>query len=133
MGKIQEKGKDVSPLERIKELFWIFGFSLAGELAHHLLPLPVPASIYGLLGLLAALKAGWLHPAKVERTADFLVEIMPLLFVPAGVGLVASWEDLRPVLVPVLLITLVSTVLVFGVTGVVAQRLLDRKKEARHE
>ena len=133
MGKIKEKGTDVSPLERIKELFWIFGFSLAGELAHHLLPLPVPASIYGLLGLLAALKAGWLHPAKVERTADFLVEIMPLLFVPAGVGLVASWEDLRPVLVPVLLITLVSTVLVFGVTGVVAQRLLDRKKEARHE
>lgn len=133
MGKIKEKGKDVSPLERIKELFWIFGFSLAGELAHHLLPLPVPASIYGLLGLLAAIKAGWLHPAKVERTADFLVEIMPLLFVPAGVGLVASWEDLRPVLVPVLLITLVSTVLVFGVTGVVAQRLLDRKKEARHE
>lgn len=133
MGKIKEKGKDVSPLERIKELFWIFGFSLAGELAHHLLPLPVPASIYGLLGLLAALKAGWLHPAKVERTADFLVEIMPLLFVPAGVGLVASWEDLRPVLVPVLLITLVSTVLVFSVTGVVAQRLLDRKKEARHE
>ena len=61
------------------------------------------------------------------------MEIMPLLFVPAGVGLVASWEDLRPVLVPVLLITLVSTVLVFGVTGVVAQRLLDRKKEARHE
>lgn len=133
MGKIKEKGKDVSLLERIKELFWIFGFSLAGELAHHLLPLPVPASIYGLLGLLAAIKAGWLHPAKVERTADFLVEIMPLLFVPAGVGLVASWEDLRPVLVPVLLITLVSTVLVFGVTGVVAQRLLDRKKEARHE
>ncbi len=133
MGKIKEKGKDVSPLERIKELFWIFGFSLAGELAHHLLPLPVPASIYGLLGLLAALKAGWLHPAKIERTADFLVEIMPLLFVPAGVGLVASWEDLRPVLVPVLLITLVSTVLVFGVTGMVAQRLLDRKKEARHE
>lgn len=133
MGRIKEKGKDVSPLERIKELFWIFGFSLAGELAHHLLPLPVPASIYGLLGLLAAIKAGWLHPAKVERTADFLVEIMPLLFVPAGVGLVASWEDLRPVLVPVLLITLVSTVLVFGVTGVVAQRLLDRKKEARHE
>lgn len=133
MGKIKEKGKDVSPLERIKELFWIFGFSLAGELAHHLLPLPVPASIYGLLGLLAALKAGWLHPAKIERTADFLVEIMPLLFVPAGVGLVASWEDLRPVLVPVLLITLVSTVLVFSVTGVVAQRLLDRKKEARHE
>lgn len=133
MGKIKEKGKDVSPLERIKELFWIFGFSLAGELAHHLLPLPVPASIYGLLGLLAAIKAGWLHPAKVERTADFLVEIMPLLFVPAGVGLVAGWEDLRPVLVPVLLITLVSTVLVFGVTGVVAQRLLDRKKEARHE
>lgn len=133
MSKIKEKGKDVSPLERIKELFWIFGFSLAGELAHHLLPLPVPASNYGLLGLLAALKAGWLHPAKVERTADFLVEIMPLLFVPAGVGLVASWEDLRPVLVPVLLITLVSTVLVFGVTGMVAQRLLDRKKEARHE
>lgn len=120
-------------MDRIKELFWIFGFSLAGELAHHLIPLPVPASIYGLLGLLAALKMGWLHPVKVERTADFLVEIMPLLFVPAGVGLVASWEQLRPVLVPVLLITLVSTVTVFGVTGMVAQHLLERKKESRYE
>lgn len=116
-------------MERIKELIWIFAFSLAGELAHHLLPLPVPASIYGLLGLLAALKLGWLKPGKIERTADFLIEIMPLMFVPAGVGLLASWDTLRPVLIPVLCITLVSTVAVFGVTGLVAQALLNRKED----
>lgn len=120
-------------VERIKELIWIFAFSLAGELAHHFLPLPVPASIYGLLGLLAALKLGWLKPAKIERTADFLIEIMPLMFVPAGVGLLASWDTLRPVLVPVVCITLMSTVAVFGVTGVVAQRLLKSREADRDE
>ena len=110
-------------MERVKELLVILCFSLAGELAHECIPLPVPASIYGLLFLLTALKTGLLKADRIANSADFLIEIMPLLFVPAGVGLLASWDALRPVLLPVV----VSTAAVFGVTGIVAQRMLSRK------
>ena len=114
-------------MERIKELLVILCFSLAGELAHECIPLPVPASIYGLLFLLTALKTGLLKADRIANSADFLIEIMPLLFVPAGVGLLASWDALRPVLLPVVAVTFVSTAAVFGVTGIVAQRMLSRK------
>ena len=52
---------------------------------------------------------------------------MPIIFVPACVGIVESFEELRAVLVPFLVIVLVSTVLVFGVTGRVAQWIIRRK------
>lgn len=120
-------------MERVKELLVILCFSLLGELAHHFIPLPVPASIYGLLFLLAALKTRLIDADRIAGSADFLIEIMPLLFVPAGVGLLASWDALRPVLVPVVVVTFVSTVAVFAVTGIVAEKMLGRKEGKEHE
>ncbi len=119
-------------MERVKELLVILCFSLAGELAHQFIPLPVPASIYGLLFMLAALKTGLIDADRIACSADFLIEIMPLLFVPAGVGLLASWDALRPVLIPVVVVTFVSTVAVFAVTGIVAQHLLQKKEGKEH-
>ena len=61
---------------------------------------------------------------------DFLLDIMPPMFIPAGVGLLTAWPDLKPVLVPVLVITVVVTVFVMVVTGRVSQRVdLDDKRE----
>ena len=51
-----------------------------------MLPLPVPASVYGLVLMLAALMTGIIKVGQVEETADFLIEIMPVMFVPAGVA-----------------------------------------------
>lgn len=120
-------------MKYIKQFFIILAFSLAGELTHYLVPLPVPASIYGLVYLVIALKSGRLACQSIEGAGDFLVEIMPLMFVPAGVGLMASWGALRSVLVPVCVITAVSTVLVFAVTGKLAQWLLTRSEVKSHE
>ena len=63
--------------------------SALGEGLHALLPLPVPASVYGLVLMLAALMTGIIKVGQVEETADFLIEIMPVMFVPAGVGSVS--------------------------------------------
>lgn len=65
--------------------------SALGEGLHALLPLPVPASVYGLVLMLAALMTGIIKVGQVEETADFLIEIMPVMFVPAGVGLLNAW------------------------------------------
>ena len=82
--------------------------SFAGEVLKLALPFPVPGSIYGMLLLFIALCTGVIRLEHVRETGLFLVEIMPILFVSAGVGLMDSWGDLRKILLPVLLIMLVT-------------------------
>ena len=105
-------------------------FSFIGEFFRMVIPLPVPASVYGLVLLLAALLTGVIKLDQVEGAADFLIEIMPVMFIPAGVGLLTAWGILKPVCVPIILITVITTVVVMVVTGRVTQAVIrmDRKK-----
>lgn len=103
--------------------------SFTGEILHTVIPLPIPASIYGLVLMLTALLTGILKLHQVRDAAKFLIEIMPMMFIPAGVGLLESWGVLKPVLVPVSVITIVSTVIVMGVSGRVTQTLILRKEK----
>ena len=105
-------------------------FSFIGEFFRMVIPLPVPASVYGLVLLLAALLTGVIKLDQVEGAADFLIEIMPVMFIPAAVGLLNAWDVLRPGGV-----TVVTTVLVMGVTGQVTQRVIrwERKRKEGKE
>ena len=100
--------------------------SFAGELLKYIMPFPVPASIYGLIILFVLLETGILKLDAVKETSVFLIEIMPLMFIPAGVGLMESWGDLNSMLVEVIVIILVSTVLVMGISGKVTELVLKR-------
>ena len=102
----------------------IAAMTCIGELMHYFIPLPVPGSIYGLLLMLAALMTGIVKLEQVKETAEFLIDVMPLMFIPAGVGLMTAWGQLRQILLPVTIITFVSTVAVMGVTGRVTELLL---------
>ena len=94
----------------------------------------MPASIYGLVLLFIALMTGLVKLPQVHEAARFLIEIMPLMFIPAGVGLIDSWGELRPILLPVIVLLLVSTVLVMGVSGQVTQQMMHHgKKEDKNE
>jgi holin-like protein len=117
-------------LRYLKQFTIILFVSFLGELLHCLIPLPVPASIYGLLLMLAALCTGIIKLSAVRDTAKFLIEIMPIMFIPAAVGLLDSWSVLQPVWLPVVVITLVSTVVVMGVSGVVAQFVIRKDRKA---
>ncbi|MEY8426657.1 CidA/LrgA family protein [Lachnospiraceae bacterium 46-15] len=114
------------------KLLYEFGIILfitfLGEALYDVLPLPIPASIYGLLLMLLTLCTGLIKPERVKRTADFLIEIMPPMFIPAAVGLVTVWDSLAPMLFPVSAIVAVTTVLVMAVTGRTAQAVIRRKK-----
>ena len=115
----------------IRQFLIIILISFAGELLHAILPLPVPASIYGLI-LLAGLQTKVIPLKAVDEAGGFLIEIMPMLFIPAGVGLMVSWGDLKPVLVPIMVTIVVTTVLVMGVSGRTAQFVL-KKEEKKDE
>lgn len=117
----------------IRQLFVILLFSFLGEGLKSLLPFPVPSSIYGLLLLFCALELHIIKKEAVEDTGKFLIEIMPLMFIPAGVGLIDAWDVLRPVCIPVAVIMVASTVVVMVVSGRAAQCVIRKKKKAGEE
>lgn len=103
--------------------------TFAGELLHSMISLPVPASIYGLVIMFILLCTHIVKLPDVEDTSKFLVEIMPVMFIPAGVGLIESIDVLKPMLLPVSVITVSVTVIVMAVTGLVTQAFIRKGKK----
>ena len=110
----------------------LFAFTLAGELLHFLMPLPIPAAIYGLALLFLALQLGIVKLEQVNAVSKFLIAIMGLLFVAPTVNIVEIWEQIAPVLAPIVIVMVVSTLVVFSVSGLVTQWML-KKGGKRHE
>lgn len=112
----------------------ILAVCFLGELLAALLPLPVPASVYGLLLMLAALKLGVFRLEQVKEAGSFLVGILPLLFIPAAVGVMDLWDELRAMLLPCLSAIVPVTLLVMGISGWVTQKTRQLlKKETQND
>ena len=117
-------------MKYVKQFLMIMLFTFLGEVLREVLPLPVPASIYGLVLMFVALLTGVLKVEKVRETGKFLIEIMPLMFIPAAAGLIDAWPSLKPVGVPIVVIMVVSTVIVMVLSGRVTQFMMRRKKNS---
>lgn len=112
-----------------------FGIILAvtfiAEMFYRYLPLPVPASIYGLVIMLVLLVTGIIKLDWVKESARYLILIMPLMFIPAGAKLVTMVDLILPVLVPVIFTVFVTTIIVMAVSGRVTQFII--KKESKND
>lgn len=104
----------------------ILGFTLAGEALQRLLPLPIPASVWGLALLFAALCLKIVKVEQVKDVSGFLISIMALLFVSPAVGIADNWPLIRPLLLPIFLLLAGSTFLVFGISGSLVQRIMKK-------
>lgn len=99
-----------------------------------MLPLPVPASVYGLVLLLAALNLKLVKLEDVKEVGTYLTGIFPLLFVPAAAGVMELWAEMGAMLVPILISIVPVTVLVMVSAGKTTQAMTGRKKkEADHD
>lgn len=116
-------------MKYLRQFGIILFISLLGELLRVVIPLPIPASVYGLVLMLLALTTGILKVHQVKEASAFLIEIMPVMFIPAGVGLLKSWPALQPIWIPVVLIVVVTTILVMVVTGKVTQGVIRKEKK----
>lgn len=115
-------------MKYVKQFLIILGISLIGEVLKYVLPLPIPASIYGMAILFVCLMAGIVKLDDVRETGKFLIEIMPMMFIPAGVGLMDSWETLQPVFFPVCMITVIAIFTVMLATGRLSQWMIRRDR-----
>lgn len=122
-------------MKYLKQFGIILILSFTGELLNLLIPLPIPASIWGFALMFVCLQTGFLKLDYVKDTAIFLIEIMPLMFIPAAVGLMESWGIIRAKIIPYLVITVLSTFLVMAAAGKITQAVIrrDRKKACHHE
>ena len=116
-------------MKYLRQFLVILGISFVGELLKVLLPLPIPASIYGMVILFIGLLTGWIPLDAVRDAGKFLIEIMPVMSIPAGVGLMASWGILKPMLLPVSIIVVVTLITVMVATGWSSQWMIRRKKK----
>ena len=116
-------------MKYLKQFLIILAISFIGEILKYIVPLPIPASIYGMVIMFICLQTKILKLDDVKSVGKFLIEIMPVMFIPAGVGLMESWGELKAVLVPVLVITLVSTIVVMIVSGRVTQAVIRLEKK----
>ena len=125
----------VDCMKYIRQLAVIMAVSFVGELLNRLLPLPVPGSVYGLVLMFLCLMSGVIKLRQVEDVGDFLVKIMPILFVGPCVSLMTVVGEIAYQIVPILIICIVSTVLVMAVTGWVAQAIMRKRgdREESHE
>ena len=116
-------------MKYVKQFGIILLISFAGEALNYLLPLPVPASIYGLVLMFLCLQLRVFRLEDVRDTALFLIEIMPIMFIPPAVGLMASWDVIQANLVAYLIIAAVTTIVVMAVCGLVTQEVLKKGKK----
>lgn len=112
----------------IKQFGIILAISFIGEIMNYLIPLPVPASIYGLVLMLLCLHFGIVHIDSVKDSGKFLIEIMPLMFIPAAVGLIESWKTIGSKIGTYLIITVLSTIFVMIVAGHTTQAFIRFSK-----
>lgn len=116
-------------MKYLRQLLIILLISFIGEILKCLIPLPIPASIYGMVILFVCLMTGIIKLEQVKEAGKYLIEIMPVMFIPAGVGLITSWDILKPMLIPFCLITVVTIITVIFATGRVSQRIIKKEKE----
>ena len=102
------------------------GFTLTGEALQRIIPLPIPASVYGLTLLFLALCLKLIRVEQVKETGGFLTGIMPVLFVSPAVGIAEDWHMVEDKLFPILLLTIGTTIMTFGISGRVVQALMRK-------
>ena len=120
-------------MKYLKQFLIILGVTFIGEILKMYIPFPIPASIYGMVILFTCLMTGIIKPESVRETGKFLIEIMPVMFIPAGVGLVNSWSTLRPIIFPTCLITVSAVFTVMAAAGWISQIVIRKSGDSKNE
>lgn len=115
-------------MKYLKQFAIIIVITFIGEALNQILPLPIPASIYGLVIMLVALSTKILPLHRVKDVGKMMIQTMPIMFIPAGVGLITAWDKLSPIILPVVVITFVSTLVVMIVSGKFTETIIKNNK-----
>ena len=118
-------------MKYISQVLIIVLFTFLGEVLAYMIPFPIPAAIYGIVLMLIALGTGILKAENVKDVSQFLISIMPVLFVAPAARILEYWGIIAPNVAAIVTIAVVSTFLVFAVSALVVNALMKKKKEGK--
>ena len=118
-------------MKYIKQILIILAISLAGELLKFYLPFPISGSIYGMVLLFVLLCCKIITVEQINEVGKFLLDIMPILFIPSAVGIMTKLGELKKIWWQIIIITIVTTVIVMTVSGLVTQIIIRKSKKNR--
>ena len=119
----------------LKSVFIILLYQLIGELFQKFFGLSIPGPVIGLVLLLLTLlliqKRQRVVPIKEDlfNSAEILLNYLPLLFIPVGVGVVMHLSLLEDNLASVVLVIILGTLLTLALTGYVMEKILRKKTQ----
>jgi holin-like protein len=116
----------------VLQVLFIHVFLFLGAALKEINPLPIPASMFGLILLFLVLYLKIVKLEWVEKGAKWLMAELLLFFVPSAVGIVNYDEILSLQGAEIVLLIGVSTVIVLGMTALVAERITGRKRGEQH-
>lgn len=120
-------------MKYLRQITILLIFSVVGELLNILIPLPVPGSVYGMVLLFIALMTGIVKLSQVEETANFMISIMPIFFISPTVSIMTSIGGMKGQIVAIIIICVISTLVVFAITGRVAQFVIQNQKRKKQK
>lgn len=116
-------------MKLFREALIIFGIYLLGELLSSVLHLPIPGNILGMLILFILLCTKTVKVDNISNVTSFLLDHLAFFFIPAGVGLMTSIGIIKSTWWQILIVCIVTTIIVMGVTGIIVQTILRKAKE----
>lgn len=116
-------------MKYIRQFLIVLIVSFVGELIKFYLPFPISGSIYGMMLLFILLVGGYVKIEQIADVAKFFLNIMPLLFIPSAVGIMTKWKELQEIWWQIIIITIVTTVIVMAVSGLVTQAIIRKERE----
>lgn len=119
-------------MKYIRQILVILLFSTIGELIYYFLPFPIPGNIYGMIALFLSLCLGIVKIEQIKGVGRFLLDLMPILFIPSAVGIISQFDQIKKIWIQVIAVTITTTIITMGVTGLATQAIIrvNKRKEA---
>ncbi|WP_066318686.1 CidA/LrgA family protein [Bacillus sp. FJAT-29814] len=117
----------------ILQVLLIHIFLFLGAAAKAIIPLPIPASMFGLAILFLALCLKIVKLEWVEKGANWLMAELLLFFIPSAVGIVNYDEILSFQGAEIVFLIGISTILVMGMTAWIAEKIIGKKRGGQHD
>lgn len=111
----------------LKEFVILCACLMLGVATRHFIKFPMPEAVYGMIYLFIAFGLGIIEPDDVKKTSNGILQNLAILFVPTGVGIINSYEEIRGKAVLLVVLVVLGTGLTMGITGKVIEILQGRK------
>jgi len=112
----------------------LFGVCLLGQAISVFLPISFPGSVLSMIILFLLLFFRVIKVDHIQQKADFLLKNMSFFFIPAGIGILSSFDLIRSSILPLIAVIIVTTILTFGATALTVQGVIalqDRHAQAK--